>query len=114
MIHYGVTKSAQISVARGLAESLAGTKITVNSVLPGPTRSRGVDDFVASMAKVHGKTAEQIEKEFFEQVRPTSLLKRFITPEEVGSFVAYVASPLAAATSGSALRVDGGVVKSAF
>src|SRR6202023_1404227 len=114
MIHYGMTKTAQIAVARGLAESLVGTRITVNSVLPGPTKSRGVDDFVESMAKVHNKTFTQIEKEFFEHVRPTSLLKRFITPEEVGSFVAYVASPLASATSGAALRVDGGVVKSAF
>jgi NAD(P)-dependent dehydrogenase (short-subunit alcohol dehydrogenase family) len=114
MIHYGVTKTAQLAVARGLAESLAGTRITVNSVLPGPTSSRGVGDFVASMAKSQGKTPQQIEKEFFQHVRPTSLLKRFITPEEVGSFVAYVASPLASATTGAALRVDGGVVKSAF
>jgi NAD(P)-dependent dehydrogenase (short-subunit alcohol dehydrogenase family) len=114
MIHYGVTKTAQIAVARGLAESLAGTRITVNSVLPGPTKSRGVDEFVDSMAKAQSKTFKQIEKEFFEHVRPTSLLKRFITPEEVGSFVAYVASPLASATTGAALRVDGGVVKSAF
>jgi NAD(P)-dependent dehydrogenase (short-subunit alcohol dehydrogenase family) len=114
MIHYGVTKTAQLAVARGLAESLVGTRITVNCVLPGPTRSRGVDDFVASMAKSQNKTPQQIEKEFFEHVRPTSLIKRFITPEEVGSFVAYVASPLASATTGAALRVDGGVVKSAF
>lgn len=114
MIHYGMTKTAQLAVARGLAESLAGTRITVNSVLPGPTKSRGVDDFVAQMAQARNMTFEQIEKEFFAQVRPTSLLKRFITPEEVGSFVAYVASPLASATTGAALRVDGGVVKSAF
>ena len=114
MIHYGVTKTAQIAVARGLAESLAGTRITVNSVLPGPTRSRGVDEFVGSMAKAQSKTSKQVETEFFQHVRPTSLLKRFITPEEVGSFVAYVASPLASATNGAALRVDGGVVKSAF
>ena len=114
MIHYGMTKTAQLAVARGLAESLAGTRITVNCVLPGPTKSRGVDEFVGSMAKTQNKTFEQIEQEFFEHVRPTSLLRRFITPEEVGSFVAYVASPLASATSGAALRVDGGVVKSAF
>jgi len=114
MIHYGVTKTAQLAVARGLAESLAGTRITVNSVLPGPTKSRGVDEFVEQMAQAKNTTFEQIEKEFFAQVRPTSLLKRFITPEEVGSFVAYVASPLASATTGAALRVDGGVVKSAF
>ena len=114
MIHYGMTKSAQIAVARGLAESLAGTRITVNSVLPGPTKSRGVDEFVASIAHAQNKSLTQIEKDFFAHVRPTSLLKRFITPEEVGSFVAYVASPLASATTGAALRVDGGVVKSAF
>jgi NAD(P)-dependent dehydrogenase (short-subunit alcohol dehydrogenase family) len=114
MIHYGTTKTAQLAVARGLAESLAGTRITVNCVLPGPTRSRGVDDFVSSIAKSQNVTPQQVEKEFFEHVRPTSLLKRFITPEEVGSFVAYVASPLASATTGAALRVDGGVVKSAF
>jgi NAD(P)-dependent dehydrogenase (short-subunit alcohol dehydrogenase family) len=114
MIHYGMTKTAQLAVARGLAESLAGTRVTENSVLPGPTKSRGVDEFVDSMARAQNKTFDQIEKEFFEHVRPTSLLKRFITPEEVGSFVAYIASPLASATSGAALRVDGGVVKSAF
>jgi NAD(P)-dependent dehydrogenase (short-subunit alcohol dehydrogenase family) len=114
MIHYGMTKTAQLAVSRGLAESVAGTRITVNSVLPGPTQSRGVNDFVAQMAKATNKSFEQIQKEFFENVRPTSLLKRFITPEEVGSFVAFVASPLAAATNGAALRVDGGVLKSAF
>jgi NAD(P)-dependent dehydrogenase (short-subunit alcohol dehydrogenase family) len=114
MIHYGMTKTAQLAVSRGLAESVAGTRITVNCVLPGPTQSRGVNDFVAQMAKANNKSFEQIQKEFFEHVRPTSLLKRFITPEEVGSFVAFVASPLAAATNGAALRVDGGVLKSAF
>jgi NAD(P)-dependent dehydrogenase (short-subunit alcohol dehydrogenase family) len=114
MIHYGMTKTAQLAVARGLAESLAGTRITVNCVLPGPTKSRGVDEFVDSMARAQNKTFDQVEKEFFEHVRPTSLLRRFITPEEVGSFVAYVASPLASATTGTALRVDGGVVKSVF
>lgn len=114
MIHYGMTKTAQLAVSRGLAESVAGTRITVNCVLPGPTQSRGVKDFVGQMAKATNKSFEQIQKEFFEHVRPTSLLKRFITPEEVGSFVAFVASPLAAATNGAALRVDGGVLKSAF
>jgi NAD(P)-dependent dehydrogenase (short-subunit alcohol dehydrogenase family) len=114
MIHYGMTKTAQLAVARGLAESLAGTRITVNCVLPGPTRSRGVDEFVRSLARSQNKTDEQIENEFFQHVRPTSLIKRFITPEEVGSFVAYVASPLCSATTGAALRVDGGVIKSAF
>src|SRR3977135_3388280 len=93
MIHYGMTKTAQIAVARGLAESLVGTRITVNSVLPGPTKSRGVDEFVNALAKTQNKSYEEFEKEFFQHARPTSLLKRFITPEEVASMVAYVASP---------------------
>jgi NAD(P)-dependent dehydrogenase (short-subunit alcohol dehydrogenase family) len=114
MIHYGMTKSAQIAVARGLAESLAGTQITVNSILPGPTRSRGVGDFVEAMAQAEQKSAERFEKEFFEQVRPTSLIKRFASTEEVANLVTYVASPLSSATNGAALRVDGGVIKSAF
>ena len=114
MVHYGMTKTAQIAVARGLAESVAGTGITVNSVLPGPTKSRGVGDFVQDMAKASNKSFEQVEAEFFDHVRPTSLIKRFGTPQEVASLVAYVASPLASATTGAALRVDGGVVKSAF
>jgi NAD(P)-dependent dehydrogenase (short-subunit alcohol dehydrogenase family) len=114
MIHYGMTKTAQLAVSRGLAESLAGTNITVNSVLPGPTRSRGVGDFVEGMARSSDKSFEQVEAEFFDHVRPTSLIKRFASPQEVASLVAYVASPLASATTGAALRVDGGVVKSAF
>ena len=114
MIHYGVTKTAQLAVARGLAEAVAGTAITVNSILPGPTKSRGVGDFIDSMARASGKSFEELEKEFFEKVRPTSLIKRFATPEEVASLVAYIASPLSSATTGAALRVDGGVVKSAF
>jgi NAD(P)-dependent dehydrogenase (short-subunit alcohol dehydrogenase family) len=114
MIHYGVTKTAQLAVSRGLAESLAGTGITVNCVLPGPTMSRGVGDFVTTLAKSEGQSAVQFEKQFFEKVRPTSLIKRFATPQEVASMVAYVASPLASATTGAALRVDGGVIKSAF
>ena len=114
MVHYGMTKTAQIAVARGIAESVAGTGITVNSVLPGPTKSRGVGDFVDGLAKADGKSSEQVEKEFFEHVRPSSLIKRFASTEEVASLVAYVASPLASATTGAALRVDGGVVKSAF
>jgi len=114
MIHYGMTKTAQISVSRGIAETLAGTRITCNSVLPGPTQSRGVTEFVDQMAQSKNMSVDQVQKEFFQHVRPTSLLKRFITPEEVGAFCAFVASPLAAATNGAALRVDGGVVKSAF
>jgi NAD(P)-dependent dehydrogenase (short-subunit alcohol dehydrogenase family) len=113
MIHYGVTKTAQLAVSRGLAESLAGTGVTVNCVLPGPTRSRGVEDFVDALARREGKTFAEFETEFFQKVRPTSLIKRFAKPEEVASLVAYVASPLSSATTGAALRVDGGVVKSA-
>lgn len=114
MIHYGMTKAAQIAIARGLAESVAGTGITVNSVLPGPTRSRGVEDFVQALAGDSGQTFEQFEQVFFEKMRPTSLIRRFATPEEVAAMVAYLASPLASATTGAAVRVDGGVVKSAF
>jgi NAD(P)-dependent dehydrogenase (short-subunit alcohol dehydrogenase family) len=114
MIHYGMTKTAQLAVSRGLAEAVAGTGITVNCVLPGPTRSRGVGDFIESLAKAEGKSLAEFEKEFFEKVRPTSLIKRFATPEEFASLVAYAASPLASATTGAALRVDGGVIKSAF
>ena len=114
MVHYGMTKAAQIAIARGIAESVAGTGITVNSVLPGPTSSRGVGDFVDALAKEQGKSGAEFEKEFFEHVRPTSLLKRFGSPQEVASLVAYVASPLSSATTGAALRVDGGTVKSAF
>jgi NAD(P)-dependent dehydrogenase (short-subunit alcohol dehydrogenase family) len=114
MIHYGMTKTALIAVARGLAELNTGTGITVNSVLPGPTKSRGVGDFVEELAGQEGKSFEEFEKEFFEKVRPTSLIKRFAAPEEVASMVAYIASPLASATTGAALRVDGGTIKSAF
>jgi NAD(P)-dependent dehydrogenase (short-subunit alcohol dehydrogenase family) len=102
MIHYGVTKSAQISLARGLAEAVAGTGITVNSVLPGPTKSRGVVDFVDALSKGSGKSFDELQTEFFEKVRPTSLIKRFASPEEVASLVAYIASPLASATTGAA------------
>jgi NAD(P)-dependent dehydrogenase (short-subunit alcohol dehydrogenase family) len=111
MIHYGVTKTAQISLARGLAEHCAGTGVTVNSVLPGPTKSEGVSDFVQ---KLSGDSIEAFEKEFFEKVRPTSLIKRFTTPEEVANMVVYVSSEASSATNGAALRVDGGVVLSAF
>jgi NAD(P)-dependent dehydrogenase (short-subunit alcohol dehydrogenase family) len=114
MIHYGVTKTAQLAVSRGLAETLAGTAITVNSILPGPTKSRGVTDFVDSLAKATGKSFADFEKEFFQKMRPSSLIKRFADPAEVASLVAYIASPLASATTGAALRVDGGVIRSVF
>ena len=108
-----MTKTAQIAVARGLAEALAGSGITVNSVL-GPTKSRGVVDFSRAMTQGGGKTFEAFKTEFFEKVRPTSLIKRFESPDEIASLVTYLASPLASAITGAALRVDGGVVKSAF
>jgi NAD(P)-dependent dehydrogenase (short-subunit alcohol dehydrogenase family) len=112
MVHYGVTKTAQIALARGLAVTTAGTGVTVNSVLPGPTRSEGVEQFVEGMAKSQKTDAASVEKEFFRSVRPGSLLKRFATPEEVAAMVVYVCSPRASATNGAALRVDGGVVQS--
>jgi len=114
MIHYGMTKAAQIAVARGLAETTAGTGITVNSVLPGPTRSRGVGDFLAEMAAASGTSVQAVEAGFFVSARPSSLLQRFATTEEVAHLVAYVASELSSATNGAALRVDGGTIKTAF
>ena len=114
MIHYGMTKTAQLAVSRGLAEAVAGTAITVNSILPGPTKSRGVGEFISTLADASKMSFSDFEKEFFEKVRPTSLIKRFAEAEEVATLVAYVASPLASATTGAALRVDGGVIGSAF
>ncbi len=112
MIHYGTTKTAQIAVARGLAELCADTGVTVNAVLPGPTRSEDVEEFVGKLSG--GKPFGEFEKEFFEKVRPTSLIKRFASVEEVASLVTYIASPLSSATTGAALRVEGGLVKSLF
>ena len=112
MIHYGMTKTAQLAVARGLAETTAGTGVTVNSVLPGPTMSEGVTDFVGSLARQQSTDAAGVERDFFKTMRPSSLLKRFATPGEVANMVAYVCSPLSSATNGAALRVDGGVVRS--
>ena len=112
MVHYGMTKTAQLAVARGLAETVAGTGVTVNSVLPGPTRSEGVDTFVQKLAGKSGKAAAEVEKDFIQTMRPSSLIKRFATIEEVANMVVYVASEQASATSGAALRVDGGVVRS--
>lgn len=111
MIHYGMTKTAQLAVSRGLAETVAGTGVTVNSVLPGPTKSEGVATFVEQMAKAQGIDFAQAEQDFFKNHRPTSLLKRFASVDEVANMVCYLASPAASATNGSALRVDGGVVK---
>jgi NAD(P)-dependent dehydrogenase (short-subunit alcohol dehydrogenase family) len=112
MIHYGMTKTAQLAVSRGLAESCAGTGVTVNAILPGPTRSAGVEEFVTKLSG--GKPFAVFEKEFFESVRPSSLIKRFESPEEIASLVTFVCSPVASAISGAALRVDGGVVRACF
>ena len=112
MIHYGVTKTMQLALARGLAETTAGTGVTVNSVLAGPTRSEGVEKFVDQIAQSRGIEQSMAEKEFFATVRPSSLLKRFASTDEVASLVTFIASPLSSATNGAALRVDGGVVRS--
>ena len=112
MIHYGMTKTAQLAISRGLAETCVGTNVTVNAVLPGPTLSDGNKAAIAKRAP--GRPFPEFEKEFFEKVRPSSLLKRYATVEEVASMVAYVCSPLSSATNGAALRVDGGVVRACF
>ncbi|MBA3715747.1 MAG: SDR family oxidoreductase [Pyrinomonadaceae bacterium] len=112
MIHYGMTKTAQLAVSRGLAETCAGTGVTVNAVLPGPTHSDGLDKAVKQMSS--GKPFAEFEKEFFANVRPSSLLKRLATTEEVANLVVYVCSPLSSATNGAALRVDGGVIRACF
>jgi NAD(P)-dependent dehydrogenase (short-subunit alcohol dehydrogenase family) len=114
MIHYGMTKTAQVAIARGLAETTAGTGVTVNSVLPGPTASEGVTQFVSALAKAEGMTPAEAEENFFKSVRPSSLLKRFARPDEVAAMVAYVCSARASATNGAALRVEGGVVRGIF
>jgi NAD(P)-dependent dehydrogenase (short-subunit alcohol dehydrogenase family) len=111
MIHYGMTKTAQLAVARGLAELTRGTGVTVNSILPGPTRSEGVNEFVRALGKERGVDEKEMERLFFLEARPTSLLQRFATVDEIANLIAYVASPLASATNGAALRVDGGVAR---
>ena len=111
MIHYGMTKTAQVAIARGLAETVAGTNITVNSVLPGPTRSEGVETFIQQMGAKPGADTAAFENDFFKTIRPTSLLKRFETVDEVANMIVYLCSPLASGTTGAALRVEGGVVR---
>jgi len=112
MIHYGMTKTAQIAIARGLAEACRGTNVTVNSVLPGPTASEGVSEFVSTLASQQQMSKEDFEKEFFRTARPTSILKRFIEPDEIANVVAFVCSPLASAINGASVRADGGVILS--
>jgi NAD(P)-dependent dehydrogenase (short-subunit alcohol dehydrogenase family) len=112
MIHYGMTKTAQLAISRGLAETTTGTAVTVNAVLPGPTESEGVAEFVSRLSAEKGVDKSQFEREFFENARPSSILRRFATPQEVAAVVAFVCSPLAAAINGAAVRADGGVVRS--
>jgi len=111
MIHYGMTKTAQLAISRGLAELTKDTNVTVNAVLPGPTKSEGVGGFLEELAKKQKVTAQQAEKDFFKTARPTSLLKRFLSIDEVANLVTYISSPLSSATNGAALRADGGLVK---
>jgi NAD(P)-dependent dehydrogenase (short-subunit alcohol dehydrogenase family) len=112
MIHYGVTKTAQVAVSRGLAELTKGTGVTVNTILPGPTKSRGIGDFIKDMAKADDISVAEVEKNFFKDLRPTSLLQRFASIDEIANLVVYIASPLASATNGAALRADGGLIRS--
>ncbi len=111
MIDYGMTKTAQLAVSRGLAESVAGTGVTVNAVLPGPTRSESLIGWMTGIAESQGITVEEAEAQFLRTMRPTSLINRFATTDEVANMVVYVCSEHASATSGAALRVDGGVVR---
>jgi NAD(P)-dependent dehydrogenase (short-subunit alcohol dehydrogenase family) len=112
MIHYGMTKTAQLAIARGMAETTTGTGVTVNSVLPGPTASEGVTDFVKRLAESRNESGDQFEKDFFATARPSSILKRFEEPAEIAEVVAFIASPLSSAINGAAVRADGGVVRS--
>jgi NAD(P)-dependent dehydrogenase (short-subunit alcohol dehydrogenase family) len=112
MIHYGVTKTMQIALARGLAETTAGTAVTVNTVVAGPTRSEGVEKFLVEMAQSKGISVAEVEKGFFQTMRPSSLLQRFATVDEVAAMVTFLASPVSSATNGAAVRAEGGVVRS--
>ncbi|CEG57576.1 SDR family NAD(P)-dependent oxidoreductase [Legionella fallonii] len=111
MIHYGMTKTAQLAVSRGLAEMTIGTNVTVNSILPGPTSTEGVKEFIISASKEQKKTPKQVESELFTTMRPSSLLQRFAAPEEVATMVAFLCSPLSSATNGAAVRVEGGIIR---
>jgi NAD(P)-dependent dehydrogenase (short-subunit alcohol dehydrogenase family) len=111
MIHYGLTKTAQLALSRGLAEMTRGTAVTVNSVLPGPTMSEGVETFVKDLAKQNGQSVEEAASQFVKQFRPTSLLQRFASVEEIANMVVYVSSKEASATNGAALRAEGGIVQ---
>ncbi|MEJ2882952.1 SDR family NAD(P)-dependent oxidoreductase [Pedobacter sp. GR22-6] len=113
MIHYGMTKTAQLAVARGLAELTRGSAVTVNSVLPGPTLSEGVGGFIENLAKDQSKTTTEVEADFFKTIRPTSIIQRFLSTDEVANMVTYLASPLASATNGAAIRAEGGLLKGA-
>ncbi|MEQ6118647.1 SDR family NAD(P)-dependent oxidoreductase [Reichenbachiella sp. MALMAid0571] len=112
MIHYGMTKTAQIAVSRGLAELTKGSNVTVNSILPGPTKSKGVNEFIEELAKAGNKTVNEVEEDFFKNMRPTSLIERFASVEEVADTIVYYSSPLASATNGASIRVDGGLIRS--
>jgi NAD(P)-dependent dehydrogenase (short-subunit alcohol dehydrogenase family) len=112
MIHYGMTKTAQIAVSRGLAELTKGTQVTVNTILPGPTKSKGVGAFLEELSKANHITTAEVENDFFKRMRPSSLLQRFASVDEVASTVVYYASPLASATNGASIRVEGGLIKS--
>lgn len=112
MIHYGVTKSSQLAISRGLAELTKGTAVTVNTVMPGPTRSEGIVEFLERMSTAKNPTPEQAEKEFFEKHRQSSLLQRLIDDSEIANLVVFLASPLSAATNGAALRAEGGLLRS--
>ena len=113
MVHYGMTKTAQIAVARGIAETTKGSGVTVNTVLPGPSRSEGVVTFLDQVAQQQGISFDEMETEFFKSIRPSSLIQRFAEPQEVANMIAYLCSAGASATNGAAVRVDGGVVKAA-